>query len=327
MLKILAGFISQVNLTLNPTGEGTGSIYIFVNWGTTLPQNWIDYSNNPILNYNLNSYNNNGVAQPKVMFINNQYKMWYLGLTNGAVSYVFYAESNDGIHWVSKQSPVLYPGQPGSWDALAVQPGSIIYENGLYKMYYIGFADQYAQWNIGLAISADGVHWEKHPEPLLYGSSDWEFQISVTTVIHHNETYYLYYTGRNLPEYKIGLATSTDGITFTKYSGNPILTNTKNWEGLGVYYPSVIFENNQFKMVYANSLSSGFGFAYSPDGKNWTKKSTNPFYTNDDTANNWGAKKIAYPGYIKLSNEYRIYYSGISNNDQNFNIGFMRKPF
>ena len=32
-VQIFAGFTSQVYLTLSPTGSGTGSIYISVNWG------------------------------------------------------------------------------------------------------------------------------------------------------------------------------------------------------------------------------------------------------------------------------------------------------
>ena len=35
-----AGILTQVSLTLVPTGQGTGSIYIFVTWGTPLGAIW-----------------------------------------------------------------------------------------------------------------------------------------------------------------------------------------------------------------------------------------------------------------------------------------------
>ncbi len=40
-VQIFAGFTSQVYLTLNPTGSGTGSIYINVTWGVPGNFNWI----------------------------------------------------------------------------------------------------------------------------------------------------------------------------------------------------------------------------------------------------------------------------------------------
>ena len=39
-INILAGVLTQVNLTLVATGQGTGSIYILVNWGTPSNSQW-----------------------------------------------------------------------------------------------------------------------------------------------------------------------------------------------------------------------------------------------------------------------------------------------
>jgi predicted GH43/DUF377 family glycosyl hydrolase len=88
------------------------------------------------------------------------------------------------------------------------------------------------------------------------------------------------YTGYNQDFYqRIGLSTSGDGISWTKYTGNPILYPAATWEGTGIGYPSIILENDSYKMVYQNASPSntGFGFAYSTDLINWTKDETNPF--------------------------------------------------
>jgi len=167
--------------------------------------------------------------------------MWYTGLQAAAATNVLYAESNDGISWETPlQEPVLFPGSPRAWDSWSVQSGAIINEIELYRMYYFGYADPYGKWDIGLAISTDGINWEKYPSPVLPGTSGWERQIASSSVIKYNDVYYLYYTGRNLPELKIGLATSTDAINWTRFEGNPILTNTEPWEENGVYEPTVI---------------------------------------------------------------------------------------
>ncbi|MFZ1517643.1 MAG: hypothetical protein WAU11_02650 [Ignavibacteriaceae bacterium] len=326
-VEVFAGFTSQVYLTLQPTGAGTGSIYIHVTWGVPVNHNWIDYQYNPLLSSSNQYFDEFGIAQPQIIFSNGIYRMYYLGIAAAASKYVLYAESNDGINWNKPISnPILFPGNYGTWDSWAVHPGAVFKDNdGYYKMYYCGYSDQYDQWHIGLATSIDGINWEKYPQPILYGTSGWEYQIGSSSIIKKDGVYYLYYYGRTLPTYAIAVATSTDGINFTKYSGNPILTNQQSWELNGVLYPSVIEENTQLKMVYMNSNGSGFGIATSSDGFNWTKANNNPFFTNLNTANSWAASKIAYPSWLSLSNETRIYYSGISNYNDEFKIGMMRK--
>jgi predicted GH43/DUF377 family glycosyl hydrolase len=136
----------------------------------------------------------------------------------------------------------------------------------------------------------------------------------------------MYYSILNGFLTKIGMATSVDGITWVRSPSNPILVHTVSWEGNGVYFPSVIYENNTFKMVYMNRSANAFGMATSSDGINWTKDSNNPFFTEDNTANGWADEDIAYPFFMKTENEYRIYYSGIGNpNSSVYKIGFVRK--
>jgi predicted GH43/DUF377 family glycosyl hydrolase len=325
-VQVFAGFTSQVYLTLQPTGSGTGSIYINVTWGVPTNFNWIDYQNNPLLITSHNYYDEYGVALPQIIYENGVYKMYYLGVAAAASKYVLYAESNDGIAWNKPFAhPILYPGNYGTWDSWAVHPGAVFNDDGVYKMYYCGYADQYSQWHIGLATSTDGINWEKYAQPILYGTSGWEYQIGATSIIKKDGIYYLYYSGRDLPYYKIGVATSIDGINFTKFQGNPILANEEYWEANGVAHASIIEQNGSLKMAYMNSNASGFGIATSSDGLNWTKANYNPFFTNQNTSNNWASGKIAYPCWLKLPNETRIYYSGVALNSDEHRIGMMRK--
>jgi len=328
-VQIFAGFATQVNLTLNPTGAGTGSVYISINLGTSESQKWIDYPSNPMITSTGSYYDNLYVSQPVVFYDNGIYKMWYMGV--GQVnyepwkSYVLYSESYDGINWKVDSKPVMFPGVNNSWDSKVVAAGAIIKENGIYKMYYSGNSGEYDNWHIGLATSTDGINWQKYPEPILRGTSGWEYQIGVNSVIKKGGYYYLYYSGRNLPNYSIGVAISSDGINFDRYSGNPILYSELEWESNGISYPSVIEENGLLKMIYSNSSSNGFGLATSKDGLVWIKSYSNPIVTNKSTANNWASVKIAYPCWIKVGNESRIYYCGLNYNYYKLRIGMMRK--
>lgn len=326
-VEVYAGFTSQVYLTLSPTGAGVGSIYIHVTWGGPVTNNWIDYLYNPIISSSRNYYDFYGVTQPQVLYENGLYRMYYFGIASSAQKYVLYAESNDGIQWHHPvQNPILNPGAYGTWDSWAVHPGAVFKDDdNVYKMYYYGYSDQYNQWHIGLATSSDGINWEKHPQPILFGTSGWEYQIGSSSIIKKNGIYYLYYFGRTTPNYRIGLATSTDGINFTKFAGNPILSNTLSWEGTGVIYPAVIKDGSILKMIYTNSTGSGFGLATSSDGIEWTKANNNPFFTVSNTANHWAISKIAFPFWLNLQNEWRIYYSGIAQNSNEHRIGMIRK--
>ncbi len=175
-----------------------------------------------------------------------------------------------------------------------------------------------------MATSSDGINWEKYPDPILVPSYYWDYQLVASSIVKLNGSYYLYYTGRNMPNYLVGVAVSADGINFTKYSGNPILSHTQQWEVDGVLDANVINDNGVMKMVYMNSNGSGFGLATSSDGFNWTKANNNPIFTNQNTSNNWASGKIAYPYWLKLPNETRIYYSGLISGIE-FKIGMVRK--
>ena len=177
--------------------------------------------------------------------------MWYLGLANSSVSNVGYAVSSDGINWTKPFNyPVLTHGGLGSWDETATIAGAVIKDDSEYKMYYVGWSNPNGSWHIGLATSPDGINWQKYPSPILYGTIGWEERVAPTSVLKINDTYYMYYYGGLINNNKIGLATSSDGINWVRYSGNPILQSSQSWEGTGIYHPAIIKDENIYKMVY-----------------------------------------------------------------------------
>ena len=314
-IQINAGEITNVVLTLMPTDQGAGSIYIQVNWGNQTI--WTDYLYNPLFTPQDNPSLPNAVSTSKILFDNGIYKMWYMCTYNAGKANVWYAESQDGINWQNKfNQPVFDNDISGTWDDYTVGPGAIIKDNeGNYRMYYNGWSSQYDQWQIGLATSADGIHWERYNNPVLKADSLNEFKIGVGSVIVYNNMYYLYYDSSPIDNYnnkRINLATSPDGINWTKYSGNPILSPNLSWEGVGISFPAVIYDNSHFIMIYSSTDRTKFGIAYSQDGKTWTKNS-NYTFSNQMTNGKWS--QINYPFLIKVNNVYKLFYTATSSDN------------
>jgi predicted GH43/DUF377 family glycosyl hydrolase len=318
-VNIIESMTIQVSLVLQPVSIGTGNIYLYVTWGTNQNQNWVDIG--PVF-YPGQSYPNYLFAsQPKVIFDNNKYKMYFNKIYNSAVASVWYAESNDGINWwmPPSQGPVLSPGSY-SWDYNAVTVGAVLKDNSGYKMYFTGYESDLGSWRIGMAVSSDGINWTKQPQPIL-PLDPGTHQNGITDVIKVNSVYYLFY-GPDI--YTICMAISQDGFTWTKYEGNPILTASYPWENNGVTYPTVIYENSTFKMIYQNKTHTAFGEATSADGYIWVKNPL-PFFKVDQTQNHW-CSLISYPNFRKFQNEYRLYYTGTVSG-YNIKTGMLKKSF
>jgi len=173
------------------------------------------------------------------------YKMWY-SYWNVA-GYIGYAISFDGITWYKhNNNPILTPGDAGEWDDEGVAEPYVIKESGIYKMWYWSISGGIQQ--VGYATSLDGIVWEKYSEnPVINSGStgSWdEIEAGFPSVIHKDGGYKMWYTGQDIDgNYTIGYATSPDGIDWTKYGSNPVLTpSIGGWDETGVYGGRVLFD-------------------------------------------------------------------------------------
>lgn len=313
--------ISNVNLVLNPVASGVGTISIFVTWNTGVnPSSWIDFLSNPILTSIFNSNLSSGLFQPVVFIEGTTYHMWFVEVFSGGVSEIYHAISENGLVWQRNlTTPVLTRGDSGTWDSHSVQPGAVIKDGNVFKMYYLGYSNQSGPWKIGMATSTDLINWTKLPEPVF---SVAEERIAASAVIKVNNAFHLYYTKFN--PYGVYLATSSDGLNWTRFGNGAVLSQSQSWETQGIYEGNVIFDGNEFIMAYMNVANTAFGYATSPDGKVWQKYSGNPIFTKSNTTNYWANYQISYPCLIKTGEELKIYYSGGSS-PFSFKIGLVRK--
>ena len=165
------------------------------------------------------------VERPAVIRENGQYKMWYTGLSSWPSGRIGYATSSDGKQWTKDtvNNPVLEPGT-AAWEAGGAGWCAIIPVQGGYKMWYTGVNAGGTSSQIGYATSADGISWQKDTmNPVLPSGTfpQWDDgHVIGPSVLHIDgpSAYYMWYAGfRSSGERRIGLATSPDGIQWTKY--------------------------------------------------------------------------------------------------------------
>ena len=245
---------------------------------------------------------------------------FYLGLVLMMVCVMLSGCDTSG--WIKYMgNPVLAPGGQGSWGETDVERPSVIHDNGTYKMWYAGEKDDV--FAIGHATSSDGIDWVKDvSNPVLEAgqAGSWDSVcINGPAVIKEGDTYKMWYMGFSEPDDlggSIGYATSTDGISWTKYEENPVLEagDQGAWDVGGVRQPTVIKDGDTYEMWYGGVMEGGddsyaVGYATSTDGINWTKDSSNPVF--ESLATGWDNESVEDPSVIKDDGTYRMWYFGI----------------
>jgi len=111
---------------------------------------------------------------------------------------------------------------------------------------------------------------------------------------------------------RLGLATSSNGLAWAKYGGNPVLSPGGGWEAGGLSGGSVISDSGQYKIWYTGFNSSGvgrIGYATSPNGINWTKYGGNPVL-DVGVSGSWEDADVMFPSVLKQGNTYHMWYEG-----------------
>jgi predicted GH43/DUF377 family glycosyl hydrolase len=156
--------------------------------------------------------------------------------------------------------------------------------------------------------------------------TEWDKIMFRQAVVKVGAKYYMYYVGCTAYAYgvprHIGLATSTDGINFTKHTSNPILRAT-SYDKLA--WPVVLKDGPLWRMYYGGMTETGgttysdVCYAYSSDGENWTKYASNPVISRGSPITAHDGRSIQPSSVFKEgSNSYRLYYRARGSGTPNY---------
>lgn len=262
-------------------------------WGVipTLAQiEWQKHPQNPVLEKGPSgSWDDIGIDGGSIIFDGTIYHMWYNGYKQGDWGGIGHATSSDGINW-SKDAvnPGFQPGPSGSFDDGSVANPCVIKVGDTYKMWYDGWGGGHLQVRIGYTTSTNGRLWTRHSSNAVldHGESGSWNQVGVYSpvVVLNGNTYHMWYTGYDGNEWRIGYATSPDGITWTEHPDNPVMKGDSGWEfafslrAYSIWTGGVIFDGTRFHMFYSGAVGSGakIGYATSDNGYTWNKDIHNP---------------------------------------------------
>jgi len=271
------------------------------------------------------AWDEQNVAEAAVLHDGTQFMMWYSGQESTTNHWqIGLATSTNGLDWNKYvANPVLTVGAPGSWDDSEVSFSSIMYDGENYRSWYSGYSDAQQERNIGYAFSTNGINWTKHPTPVLSAGAEgeWDGQlVGNPTVLYDGAHYHLWYAGWLAPEghWRIGHATSTNGLDWTKDAANPVLVpgSEGDWDDYHVTAPSVLYDGEIFHLWYAGWDGPDYsgdsygriGYALSPNGTDWTKSVQNPVL--DPTGGTWDPQWAVDPEVIFDGDLYHLWYSG-----------------
>ena len=223
-----------------------------------------------------------------------------------------YAQTNTNNDWaltpfvkVDSINPILQPnlhteflcpvrGSKVKWEGKDVfNPAIVVKDNKVYMLYraedFVGKNNGTSR--IGLAVSNDGLHFKRLPEPVFYPRNDkmkefeWEGGCEDPRIIE-DETgvYYLTYSAYDGQTARLFIATSTDLLTWTKH-GSVFKTASngkysKVWSKSGAIVCKLegdrmvaVKINNKYWMYFGDT---NIFLAYSDDLINWTPVERNP---------------------------------------------------
>jgi predicted GH43/DUF377 family glycosyl hydrolase len=306
--------------------------------------NFSPVDENPVLTVGADGeWDDVSIRFPFVLFHEEMFHMFYTAYSNSETPQAIgYASSDDGIHWTKHEGNPIFEGSGNNnFDDFGVnRPVVMVEDDGTWVMYYNGnAASGLPPFGKGIgratATSPTGP-WTRSETPVLEAGAlrrwDGAF-IFPDSVLKTDDGYVMYYSGTGGNQGMVGMvgmATSPDGITWTKYDdpsttnrpfdeSDPVLLGGEigDWDGQQSWGAGVQQSDNAWEMTYTGGATTGgvyqaqVGYAHSDDGIHWTKYADNPIISVDDHS-------TLFTSLVIHEGQYFVYYGLTSTNGEAF---------
>ena len=231
---------------------------------------------------------------------------------------------NAQINWDRHPAnPVLIPGGSGTWDENFSVVNSVLFHDGIYKMWYEGHN------GFGYATSVDEINWIKDTlnNPVLLpgppGSWD-EMEIANASVIFVEDTFHMWYSGIAADnDNRIGHAISLDGINWEKDTANPVLDlgNPGSLDDHELIHPFVMYAYNKYWMYYNghDGTTQRIVLATSTNKVDWDRYYLNPILS--PGPEEWDSYELGPMCVVVYQDTFHMFYTGLKQ-DTTVRIGY-----
>jgi predicted GH43/DUF377 family glycosyl hydrolase len=239
--------------------------------------------------------------------------------------------------------PILPLGGLGEFDEFGTYPVSVVRDGSEIRAYYAGWTRcESVPFNvaIGAAVSRDGgtTFTKLGRGPVLAYSPDEPFVLSGPKIRRFNGEWQLFYIagrkwkrvdGRPEPVYKIRMATSSDGIHWTKLNEDLIESRIEDDEAQAS--PDVLYAAGKYHMFFCYRYSAGFrgkergyriGYASSANLTEWVRDDAKAGI--DVSAQGWDAEMVSYPHVFELDGRTYMAYLGDQVGRHGFGLAVLR---
>ncbi len=252
---------------------------------------------------------------------------------------VGYLTSEDGGNWTEYSEDPIFTQDEVPFGIVAMPTSALVDDDGTWLMYFflVPMNDEQPSGVVRATADQPQGPWIMGDEIVLELGSEGEWDsalIPAPEVLKIDGQYVMYFGGQRdtSGDTNIGMATSEDGIVWTKYDdpdtiNHPFaesdsiilpLEDEDTWEYAGsVQAPRVVETPNGFVMLYSSfngSISGGFrgyGLATSSDGITWERISDEPvFSTHQSEGRDTWFPELAYHGgnffmYVSINDTVR----------------------
>ena len=248
------------------------------------------------------------------------------------VAFVDFGKNLKDVIRVSEKT-VIELGGLGCFDEHGIFPINVLRHKNRVYAYTCGWNRRVSvsvDTSIGFATSDDnGLTFQKLGSgPILSSSLNEPFLVGDAFVKVYDDVFHMWYMfgtqwkqySENSPPdrtYKIGHATSIDGIDWKKEDGRQIIPDKLN-NNESMALPSVIKIDSRYHMFFCYRESSDFrksssrgyriGYAYSDDLVNWTRDDDNVGLDTSDGS--WDSDMLCYPHVFKCDDRIYMLYNG-----------------
>jgi hypothetical protein len=238
----------------------------------------------------------------------------FQGNTDTGADIALYTGNLSDPYTLTLYGSVLGPSGSG-WDSATARFGSAVYDNGTVYYYYMGQnGTGITSYKIGVATSTDGgrTFTRYASNPILVGETG--EGVTDPSVIKIGATWYMYYSPRYTPgtPYGIDIATSSDGLTWTK-TGTAAVRRGPTYDNVYLEGGQILALGSDYVLLYNGNSQTDYwtiNLAYSnTPNATFEKYGSNPYWTGSGSGGD--STSVAVPLLVEPTpGRWILYYQG-----------------